>query len=474
MRNFFTLSMACGMLLLAGCSSSEDIQRPNIVFVLIDDLGYGDLGCHGNPVIKTPHIDKLHEQSIRFTNFGVSPSCAPTRAALMTGFSEFKSNVTHTWEGRNLMDLEAKTLADLLSESGYATGLFGKWHLGTSGLYRPEHRGFDETLNVPGDNQASHYDPVLLRNGAEENHEGYRTDILFREAMDFIERHRDEEFFCFVSTYTPHEPLLVPDEYSAPYRDLENVNAEFSGMVANVDMNMGLLMDKLTELDLDKNTLLIFMSDNGGTFGVDIHNAGMRGVKGTAWYGGIRAPSFWKWPGKLGTGDRSQITAHVDFLPTLADVAGVKIPVELQSRLEGTSLWPLLLDPATDWDNDRMLFHHFGRWGVETDYSDYKYALCAVRWRNYYLTRTKFCDDPECLSWSKRFIDWSREGGRYSKNPENYKLTPGGAWSLYDIEKDLFQAQDIAVDHPEIVEEMSHQYDLWWDDILVKLDSFNR
>ena len=472
MKNIFALLMVTGMMVLPGYSCITNDQRPNIVFVLIDDLGYGDLGCHGNPVIKTPNIDMLHEQSIRFTNFAVSPSCAPTRAAFMTGKSEFKSNVTHTWKGRNLMDLETVTIAGLLKESGYITGLFGKWHLGTSGDYRPENRGFDETLNVPGDNQRSHYDPLLLRNGAEEKHDGYRTDIFFREAIEFIERNKDEDFFCYIPTYTPHGPLVVPEAYSAPYRDMENVNAEYSGMVANIDKNVGLLMDKLTALNLDENTLVIFMNDNGGTFGTDVHNAGMRGVKGTAWYGGIRASSFWRWPGKLAAGDRPQIAAHVDFLPTLADIAGVTIPDEVKARLEGTSLLPLLLNPDAKWDKDRMLVHHRGRWDIEEDYADHKYSFCTVRWQNYYLTRTQLCDDPGCKTGCRSWIEKSEMGGLYSNNPENYRLTPGGDWSLFDMEKDLFQASDIAGDHPEIVEKMSNHYDLWWDDIIEKLDDY--
>ena len=469
MKKLTSILMISGILLLPACTSVLKEQSPNIVFILIDDLGYGDLGCHGNPVINTPRIDMLHDQSIRFTNFAVSPSCAPTRAALMTGKSEFKSNVTHTWEGRNLMDLETVTIAELLKEDGYVTGLFGKWHLGTTGDYRPEHRGFDETLNVPGDNQRSHYDPLLLRNGIEEQHEGYRTDIFFREAMDFIERHKDERFFCYIPTYTPHGPLIVPETYAAPYRNMEHVDAEYCGMVANVDQNVGLLLDKLDALHLEKNTLVIFMSDNGATFGTDIYNAGMRGVKGTAWYGGIRASSFWRWPGKLETGIRPQIAAHVDFLPTLADIAGIDILDELTAQLEGSSLYPLLLDPDAEWDQNRMLIHHRGRWDIEEDYASHKYAFCTVRWQNYYLTRTKLCDDPECETGCRSWPEKVKVGGLYSSNPENYKLTPDGKWNLYNIENDLAQINDIAGDHPEIVEKMSENYDRWWDVVEEKL-----
>jgi len=460
------------LFLISSCISFRQNKKPNIILILVDDMGYGDLGCHGNPVTKTPNMNRLSEQSIRFTNFAVSPSCAPTRCALMTGKSEFKSNVTHTWEGRNFMDLESVTVARILKESGYVTGLFGKWHLGSKGDYRPEKRRFDETLNVPGDKQNSHYDPVLLRNGVEEKFKGYRTDIFFKEAMNFIEKHKDEEFFCYIPTYTPHAPLKVPEEYAAPYKNMENVNTNYFGMIANVDKNVGLLLNKLKQLGLEENTLVILMNDNGGTFGVDTYNAGMRGTKGTVWYGGIRSSSFWKWPQKLSTGDRPQIASHVDLLSTLADIAGAKIPKETKKQLEGTSLLPLLLDSNARWDDDRMLVHHRGRWDIEEEYDNHKYAHCTIRWKNYHLTRTKLCENPKCKN-CRSCIEKTQGKALYSKNGENYKLTLGGEWCLYDIEKDLFQAHDIAKNHPDIVKKMSDFYESWWDAVVEKLDKYN-
>ena len=168
---------------------------PNIIFLLVDDMGYGDVAAHGNEVIQTPNFDRLHDESVRFEKFCVSPTCAPTRAALMTGIHEFGVKVSHTVHPRNQMSLDATTVAEVLQGAGYATGMFGKWHLGVADDYRPENRGFDTALTCIDDTQAHHYDPVLLRNNVEEPHQGYRTDIFFREAMSFVEEHQDELFF---------------------------------------------------------------------------------------------------------------------------------------------------------------------------------------------------------------------------------------------------------------------------------------
>jgi len=207
--------------LFTSCSKPE-LKQPNVILLLVDDMGYGDIAAHGNPIIKTPNFDSMHDQSVRFTNFAVSPSCAPTRAALLTGKHEFLSSVTHTFKQRRNMDLESTTIADLFKQAGYKTGLFGKWHLGQPGEHGPWYRGFDETLTVPEDMQNSHFDPVLLKNRSEKQYEGYRTDILFNEAMKFISDNRETQFFCYLPTYSPHKPNKVPEKYSEPYEELRN------------------------------------------------------------------------------------------------------------------------------------------------------------------------------------------------------------------------------------------------------------
>ena len=260
---------------------SAALTRPNIILILTDDQGYGDVGRHGNPVLETPHMDRLFDESVRFGDFCVSPSCSPSRCALMTGMHEFWSGVTHTIQGRNTMSLEATTLADVLRGAGYATGIFGKWHLGHQGAFRPEKRGFDYSLTTVEDTQRSHFDPVLLRNGVEESHSGFRTDILFREAIRFIEANQDNPFFCYIPTYSPHKPLVAPEEFMARYKGrVSDDEAAFFAMLANIDENIGRLMGRVGELGLDDNTLIILMNDNGATCGVDLWNANMRGCKG--------------------------------------------------------------------------------------------------------------------------------------------------------------------------------------------------
>jgi arylsulfatase A-like enzyme len=286
-------------------------RGPNVVLLLVDDMGYGDIAAHGNPILKTPNFDALHNRSVRFTNFAVSPSCAPTRAALLTGKHEFLSSVTHTIKPMREMNPKATTIAQLFRAKGYRTGLFGKWHLELRGAYHPSRRGFDETLTCIDDNyKRTHFNPTLLHNLVERKYQGYRTDILFNSAIDFIRRHRDRPFFVYLATHSPHSPHRVPSRYSKPYEvfrgryEGKRYGTGFFGMVTNVDENLGRLMTCLKELRLDANTLLIAMTDNGGTGGVDVFNAGRRGVKGTIWSGGTRAYSFWKWGDRFAPGDR--------------------------------------------------------------------------------------------------------------------------------------------------------------------------
>ncbi|PXA04697.1 arylsulfatase [Coraliomargarita sinensis] len=435
----------------------------NVILVLIDDLGYGDLGAHGNPVVHTPNLDALRETSVDFTNFAVSPTCAPTRAALMTGKHEFKSSVTHTIRPMRNMDLDSTTIAEVFQRNGFATGLFGKWHLGQSGRYGPWFRGFDETLTVEGDNQRSHFDPVLLRNREPVPFKGYRTDIIFGEAIDFIKRHHEEPFFCYLPTYTPHAPLKVPEKYIEPYKHLDPQTAAYYGMVANVDENLGRLLAEMQQTGLDKNTLLIVITDNGGTFGVDTWNAGMRGRKGSAWRGGTRAISFWRYDEAYDPGECGQMTGHVDVFPTLVDLFGLELEDGLVAQLDGDSLRPLLEDADVELSGARMQVHHRGRWPEPSLWRDHKYTHAVVRWKDYQLVRTQTCDRPDCQLCNKIRRRAAGEGHLgYSKDVENYRMTDGGAWELYDIKADSFQEHDLASEKPEIRDAMAAYYEAWW------------
>src|SRR5262245_39525307 len=270
---------------------------PNIVFILTDDQGYGDLSCHGNPILKTPNIDRLYDEGVRFTDFHVSPTCSPTRSALMTGRHEFRNGVTHTILERERLTPAATTLAQVLRGAGYTTGIFGKWHLGDEPAYWPDKRGFDEMFihgaggigqsypgscgDAPGN---TYFDPVILHNGKFEKTKGYCTDVFFGQAIGWIESVKNRRpFFCYVATNAPHAPLQVRPEDERRYADKvadPNV-AKFFGMIANIDDNVGRLLAKLKEWDVERETLVIFMNDNGGTAGVPVFNAGMRGQKVT-------------------------------------------------------------------------------------------------------------------------------------------------------------------------------------------------
>lgn len=418
--------------------------RPNIVLILTDDQGYGDLSCHGNPILRTPNIDRLHAEGVRFTDFHVSPTCSPTRSALLTGRHEFKNGVTHTILERERLTPRAVTLAQVLRSAGYATGIFGKWHLGDEPDYWPNKRGFDEMFihgaggigqtydgscgDAPGN---TYFDPAILHNGKFIKTSGYCTDVFFTQALSWIESTRNRRpFFCYVSTNAPHAPLQVRPEDLARYDgkvDDPNV-ARFFGMIANIDDNVGRLLDKLRDWQLERNTLVIFMNDNGGTVGTAVFNAGMRGAKVTPWLGGTRASSLWRWPGTLQPADCDRLTAHIDVLPTLAEIAGATLTEPVDAQVEGRSLVPLLANPQAAWD-ERVLITHVGRWPKGARIDDYKYARCSVRTKRWQLV----CDS----SGEKK-------------------------WQLFDVGSDPGQTTDVATQHPQVMHDLNAAYDTWW------------
>src|SRR5262245_40103291 len=285
MRRTPVLLLACLALPLVGAGSGRADAgpfpaRPNIILLLTDDQGYGELGCHGNPVLQTPNLDRLHKESVRFTDFHVSPTCSPTRCALMTGRHEFRSGVTHTILEPERMSLKATTLAQVLKSAGYTTGIFGKWHLGDEDPYQPNRRGFDEVFihggggigqtypgscgDAPGN---TYFDPAVLHNGTFEKTRGFCTDVFFGQALRWIDAKRQDKapFFVYLTPNAPHGPYVCPEKYAAMYQGHKlNANAvAYYGMITNIDDNVGTLLAKLKEWDLERNTLVIFMTDNG-------------------------------------------------------------------------------------------------------------------------------------------------------------------------------------------------------------------
>jgi len=442
------------MVPLAALAVSAAPSQPNIIFILSDDQGYGDFSCHGNPILKTPNLDRVHDEGVRFTDFHVSPTCAPTRAALNTGRHEFRNGVTHTINERERLTLKATTLAQVLQGAGYTTGIFGKWHLGDEAEYQPNRRGFDEVFihggggigqtfpgscgDAPGN---TYFSPAILHNGKFEKTQGYCTDVFFEQALKWIGSVKGKQpFYAYIALNAPHGPLQVPTEYERQYTGKVGTNtAKFFGMIANIDDNVGRLLTKLKEWGIERDTLVVFMNDNGGTAGVQVFNAGMHGGKTSPWLGGTRAASFWRWPGTLKPADVTALAANIDFFPTIAELAGAKLSGPVQAQVEGRSLVPLLRNPNAPWP-DRLLFTHIGRW-ERGEAAQAKYRDCSMRSSRWHLV---------CVSKS-------------GEKP----------WQLFDVKGDPGEKTDVAAQHPDVVEELDAAYDKWWDSVQPQLVNEN-
>ena len=424
-------------------------SRPNIILILTDDQGMGDLSCMGNPILKTPRLDQFYRQSTRLDDFHVSPTCAPTRAAIMSGRAPFKNGVTHTVSQRERMALDTVTFPQVLQSAGYKTAIFGKWHLGDADEYLPGSRGFDEVLihgaggigqlrhgDFPPNSENCYFDNVLLHNDTIVQTKGFCTDLFFHAGLAWIKQQHEasKPYFAYISLNAPHGPMIAPEKYKKRFLDdgYDEKTAARYGMVENIDDNIGLLMDKLREWKALENTLVIFMTDNGMSMGGIKHrgkslkafNAGMKGSKNSTNEGGTHVPSFWHWKGVLGEGvDIGALTAHIDLYKTFCDLAGANLPEKMQD-IDGRSLLPLLEDPKAKWV-DRELFVHRGRWKAG-EREEKKYA-CAVR-----TARWRFVNNKQ----------------------------------LYDIANDPGETTDVADSHPEVVDRLRTSFDKWWESVL--------
>jgi arylsulfatase len=457
-------------------------QRPNIIFLLTDDQGYGDLSAHGNPILKTPNLDRLNAEGVRFEDFCVSPTCAPTRSALLTGRHEFKNGITHTILERERLTPQATTLAQVLKTAGYTTGIFGKWHLGDEPEYWPSARGFDEMFihgaggigqtypgscgDAPGN---KYFDPAILHNATFTRTKGYCTDVFFAQAGKWIESVKGKQpFYCHIATNAPHGPYIARPEDKALFEgkvegeDVQN----FFGMIHNIDQNLGRLLEKLKEWGLEKNTLVVFMNDNGGTAGTKVFNAGLRAQKGSPWMGGIKASSLWRWPGTLQPGPVNQLCAHIDFFPTLAELAGAKLSAEVKAQVEGRSLVPLLENPNAAWP-DREIFTHVGRWPKDADPQKYKFTNCSVRTARWQLVNANAAGGGTPRAHARQA---PRKPADTASNPSAAIVRAGpepmtAAWQLFDLQADPGQQTDVAASHPDVVKKLSAAYDAWWDSV---------
>ncbi len=422
---------------------SNTQSRPNIIFVLTDDQGYGDLSCLGNPILKTPVLDRLHADSVRLTDFHVAPMCTPTRGELMTGQDALRNGATFVCMGRSLLRADLPTMADILADNGYHTGHFGKWHLGDNYPYRPQDRGFHETIHHPafGITSAADYygndyfDDHYRHKDEIRQYMGYCTDVWFEEAMRWMQgcHKRNEPFFAYIATNAPHGPYWVPDEYRQPYLDgIKRDEASFFGMIANIDENMAQLEKFLLDNEIRDNTILIFMTDNGTAMGEGIYNAGMRGRKTSLFEGGHRVPCFIRWPaaGLEGGRDVGGVTRGVDILPTLIDLCDLHAPDGW--TCDGLSLAEHMRRP------DKAV-------ADRTSIVQYGHANEGAR--------TGFTGrDRAAVMWGR----WRLVEGR----------------ELYNIGEDPGQQQDVAGSNPELVKRLRGQYGAWWDGVSDTLTSY--
>lgn len=431
MKHFFPLAVLGLCLFLYSCEKQEP-RKANVILVITDDQGYGDLACHGNPYILTPSLDQFSSEAVSFSNFHVSTTCAPTRGSLMTGRHTNRLNVYHTIAGRSLLYEDELILPQVFGSNGYQCGMFGKWHLGDNYPFRPEDRGFHEVVRHGGGGITQlpdywgndYFDDTYWHNGEVEAYEGYCTEVFFEEAMRFIRENKDRPFFCYLSTNAPHGPLNVPAAYVELYRDMEQVperQKRFYGMISNIDDNFKRLESHLDELGLTENTLLIFMTDNGTALGHTLYDGGLRGNKGSEYEGGHRVPFMMRWPdGKIGGGRKvEQLTAHYDVLPTLVDLLDLEFTPE--KSLDGTSLKPLVYGKTDGWPK-RIL------------YMDTQRVQHLVKYK------------------------------QYSVMDEQWRLVNGD--ELYHMETDMGQDSNLIDQHPEVAASLADAYEIWWQSIL--------
>ncbi len=450
-------------LLLAGQPAAQTqnapaTERPNVILIMSDDQGFGDLGCHGNPKIRTPNLDRLASEGTELSYFYVCPVCAPTRSSLLTGRYNYRTGAIDTYLGRALMYPEEVTLAQMLGAAGYRTGIFGKWHLGDNYPMRPQDKGFHETLVLKGGGigqpsdppgGSSYFDPILQHNGRQVQIKGYCSDVFTDAACRFIEANRKQPFFVYLPFNAPHAPLQVPDTDYQLYKKMNLALSEFPntgfpiqgkydqdqtakiyGMIANVDWNVGRLLAKLDDLKLGENTIVIFLTDNGPQ--QPRYVAGLHGRKGTVYDGGIRVPFFIRWPKGIASGRKLEaVAAHLDVVPTLLDACGTEKPAQV--KLDGISLLPLLKGARTELP-ERTLFFQWHR-GDRPE----RYRACAARTPRWKLVQ-----------------------------PVGMGAAPLDAkprFELYDMKADPFELRDMAAQQPEIVERLKKEYDAWFQDV---------
>lgn len=441
-------------------------DRPNVIVIMTDDQGIGDFGCMGNPLVQTPNIDSMFQRSVHFSNFYVSPVCSPTRASLMTGRYAYRTRVVDTFIGRAMMDPDEVTLAERMNEAGYATGIFGKWHLGDCYPLRPMDQGFNHSVvhrgggigqsSDPPGAEGAYTNPILYQNGEPRRERGYCTDVYYDHALEFIEQCKSRElpFFVYLPDNCPHGPFKdVPKDWWEKYKDANlthdryptveggngvsdktnpDKNARVYAMISNIDENIGRLQDHLKKLDLFENTIIVFLTDNGPNGHRFVQ--GLRGQKTSVYEGGIKTLCMMQWPAKI-QAHRTlpELAAHIDLSPTLLDACGIES--KSNPKIDGVSLMPLIEGEAKDWEQTRnpvFIQVHRGN-------QPQRYHQMAVRDHRWKLVHPS---------------GFHRE--RFQGPP---------AFELYDLQSDPFEKNNLAAKEPGRVKELVSLYDRWFDDV---------
>lgn len=438
---------------LSPFASNPKGEKPNVIVIMTDDQGYPELSIHGNPILNTPNLDKFAECSVRFGNFHAAPMCAPTRGQLMTGMDAATNGLLNVSSGRAFLKPEFPTMGDIFMANGYKTGVFGKWHLGANYPYRPQDRGFEESIWFPSSHIGSvsdfwgndYFDDTYWHNGERQKYEGYCTDVFFEEAKRFIESSLQEgnPFFAYVSTNTPHYPLIAKEEdirvleelydnstFPQKTEELKKSLVPYLAMIRNIDTNVGSLMDFLDEKGVKDNTIVVFLTDNGSIMGVKYFNAGMRGMKTELWDGGHRVPCFISWPkdNLKNIGEEVSGLAEVqDILPTLVDLCDLKKPTPIS--FDGMSLAPVLRGEK-EIPEDRMLIINYSRMPNFINYPT-PHGQTIVR------------KEGSAVLWKDWRLLESRE--------------------LYNVNSDPLQKENVYGQNLEVVRAMEDRLDNWWD-----------
>lgn len=410
----------------------------NFLLIICDDLAWGDLACHGNPYVRTPHLDRLRDDGTEQSRYLSGPLCTPARASLMTGRYHLRTRAIDTYLGRSMIDPDEPTIPRVLKQGGYATGLFGKWHLGDCAPSRPTDMGFDEALyhlggglRQPGNvGRNSYFRPDLMHNGRLVQSDGYCTDVFTDAAIGFIEKNQDQPFFCYLAPNAPHTPLEIAEDLVEPYRrmGLPEAFARIYAMVENIDHNVGRVLRRLDELKLAENTAVVFTSDHGLCAGANHEgqrrfNAGLRDGKGTMYEGGLRVPVLWRWPGRIAAGGQmTGLSSPIDMLPTFAAIA--EVPTPQDQVIDGINLLPQLTGAALP-DLDRTIFLQWHRGDTAEAFRN---AACVRGDLKWYL--------PE-----------------------------GGKDELYNLADDPFEQHDLAVGQPQAVSTLRQAYADWFEDV---------